>query len=140
MNDVVKISVDELIARVGRVFVAARTSEDNAQAVATALVQAEVDGQKGHGLSRVESYSAQSKAGKVDGFAAPTLQQGRPGGLLIDAQHGFAYPAVSQEKSAFWVVKVSPTTASPRWTISSVPSTLTCSSSPKNGVPNPPWV
>lgn len=93
MSNPVMVPVEELIARVSDVFVAARTSQETAIVVATALVEAEVDGQKGHGLSRIASYAAQSRAGKVDGFANPVLTSDRPGGLMIDAASGFAYPA-----------------------------------------------
>jgi (2R)-3-sulfolactate dehydrogenase (NADP+) len=71
-----------------------RTGGDNAVIVARALVAAEADGLKGHGLSRVPTYAAQAKARKVDGFATPTVSQPRPGSLLVDAAHGFAYPAI----------------------------------------------
>ena len=94
-SDSTMIAVDDLTDRVVAVFVAARTSAENARAVATALVEAEVDGQKGHGLSRVESYAAQARAGKVDGFAQPSMSSDRPGVLMIDAANGFAYPAVN---------------------------------------------
>jgi (2R)-3-sulfolactate dehydrogenase (NADP+) len=70
------------------------TSESNAASVARALVAAEVDGLKGHGLSRVATYAAQSKSGKVDGFATPTSTRPRPALLAVDAGHGFAYPAL----------------------------------------------
>ncbi len=43
--------------------------------VAKALVTAEIDGQKGHGFSRVASYSAQAKSGKVDGNALPAVKK-----------------------------------------------------------------
>ena len=72
----------------------ARTNADNARSVARALVAAEADGLKGHGLSRVPSYAAQAKAGKVDGFAKPALTRARPGLLAIDAANGFAFPAL----------------------------------------------
>ena len=85
--------IEELTERVTRAFVAARTSPENAASVARALVQAEVDGQKGHGLSRIESYAAQSRSGKVDGFAVPSMNRERSGALRVDAAHGFAYPA-----------------------------------------------
>jgi (2R)-3-sulfolactate dehydrogenase (NADP+) len=49
---------------------------------------------KGHGLTRVASYAAQAKAGKVDGIAQPVLTRSAPGVLAIDAGHGFAYPAL----------------------------------------------
>lgn len=84
----------ELHTLVADALVAARTSPDNARLVAEALVQAEIDGQKSHGLSRVASYAAQARSGKVDGFAMPSLAQPRSGALLVDAAHGFAYPAL----------------------------------------------
>jgi (2R)-3-sulfolactate dehydrogenase (NADP+) len=58
------------------------------------LVAAEADGLKGHGLSRLPSYAAQAKVGKVDGFATPAVTQPRPATIAIDAGNGFAYPAI----------------------------------------------
>lgn len=75
-------------------LVRCQTSEPNAQSVARALVAAEADGLKGHGLSRVASYAAQAKVGKVDGFATPTSERRKPALLAVDAAHGFAYPAI----------------------------------------------
>ena len=68
----------------------ADTSPGNAAHVAHALVAAEADGLKGHGLSRVPTYAAQARAKKVDGHAVPILTRPRPGILAIDAAHGFA--------------------------------------------------
>lgn len=73
-----------------------RTSGDNARSVARALVAAEADGLKGHGLSRVPTYAAQAKVGKVDGFAIPAVTAPRPGIIAVDAAHGFAYPAIEK--------------------------------------------
>ena len=73
-----------------------RTSEATARIVAHALVSAEADGLKSHGLLRVPMYAAQAKAGKVDGFATPSVERVRPGLLSIDAKHGFAYPAMHE--------------------------------------------
>lgn len=70
------------------------TSPSNAASVARALVAAEADGLKGHGLSRVPTYAAQAKVGKIDGRAKPALQWNKPGVAVIDAAHGFAYPAI----------------------------------------------
>jgi (2R)-3-sulfolactate dehydrogenase (NADP+) len=77
-----------------------RTSADNAACVARALVAAEADGLKGHGLSRVPSYAAQAKVGKVDGFATPKVARSRPGAAMIDAAHGFAFPAIAAAVAA----------------------------------------
>lgn len=83
----------DLKTLIAAAMVACNTSDTNARSVARALAQAEIDGQKGHGLSRVPSYGAQARSGKVDGHAVPEAQQTRPGSLMIDARHGFAFPA-----------------------------------------------
>ncbi|GJE44581.1 Ldh family oxidoreductase [Methylobacterium soli] len=70
------------------------TAAPAARSVARALVGAEADGLKGHGLSRVAPYGAQVRAGKVAGDAVPRVARARPGLLAIDAAHGFAYPAL----------------------------------------------
>jgi (2R)-3-sulfolactate dehydrogenase (NADP+) len=77
-----------------RGLLASNVNEANARSTAKALVQAEADGQKGHGLSRIPSYSGQALSGKVAGHAVPSLS--RPGTALIrvNAKSGFAYPAM----------------------------------------------
>lgn len=70
------------------------TSARNAASVASALVAAELAGQGGHGLRRVEAYCAQARSGKVDGNATPKANQTKPGVLAVDAGFGFAYPAL----------------------------------------------
>lgn len=71
------------------------TSEQNAQHVANALLAAQIDGQKGHGLSRLPSYCGQSASGKVNGHATPEVVDRCGAGLRIDAGNGFAYPAIA---------------------------------------------
>jgi len=71
-----------------------KTSSENALHVAKALVGAEMDGQRGHGLSRVPSYAAQSASGKVNGRAVPVVAGKKSGAVRIDAANGFAYPAL----------------------------------------------
>jgi (2R)-3-sulfolactate dehydrogenase (NADP+) len=70
------------------------TSEANADVVARALVAAEADGLKGHGLSRAPSYAAQVRAGKIDGRATPVVSRPKPAVVAVDAAHGFAFPAL----------------------------------------------
>lgn len=79
---------------VTQVLVAHRTTPANAASVARALVLAEADGQKGHGLSRLTAYAAQARSGKVDGAAVPVATRTAPAVVTIDACHGFAYPAL----------------------------------------------
>lgn len=70
------------------------TSPENARLVAEAVVAAEADGLKGHGLSRLQGYSAQAKTGKADGHAVPVLSRSAPGAVAVDGKNGFAYPAL----------------------------------------------
>jgi (2R)-3-sulfolactate dehydrogenase (NADP+) len=88
------ISSEDLERLVAAALETAGTSAPNASSVARALVAAEIDGQSGHGLSRVASYVAQVRVGKVDGRAVPTCERTRTATLAIDAAHGFAYPAL----------------------------------------------
>ena len=71
------LTLGEAESLVVRALTRCRTSEPNANCVARALVAAEADGLKGHGLSRTPSYAAQAKAGKVDGFAVPQVDRPR---------------------------------------------------------------
>jgi len=88
------LTLAEAEALVARALTRCRTSEVNAAVVARALVAAEADGLKGHGLSRVPTYAAQAKVGKVDGFATPSVERRRPGAAVVDAKNGFAFPAI----------------------------------------------
>ena len=74
----------------------ARCSTDQpvARSVATALVEAELIGQVGHGLRRLPSYAAQAASGKIDGRARPSAETRSAAALAIGAGHGFAYPAL----------------------------------------------
>ncbi|HZD90396.1 MAG TPA: Ldh family oxidoreductase [Pseudolabrys sp.] len=83
-----------------RTLTRCQTEPANARSVARALVAAEAEGQKGHGLSRLPSYAAQAKAGKVDGFAEPVLTWARPAAAVVDVKNGFAYPALDMALAA----------------------------------------
>lgn len=77
-----------------RTLTRCRTSIENARSVARALIAAEADGLKGHGLSRLPVYAAQAKVRKIDGSVTPVASQPRPGLIAVDARHGFAFPAI----------------------------------------------
>ncbi len=85
---------DALRALVARALENGDTAPANAASVAAALVQAEIDGHKGHGLARVPAYAAQARSGKVDGRAIPRIARPRPGAVVVDAADGFAFPAI----------------------------------------------
>ena len=87
------LPVEDAETLVANALIACGCAPGNAMSVARALVGAEIDGQAGHGLSRVASYAAQVRAGKVAGGAAPQVSRPKPGWLEVDAGHGFAFPA-----------------------------------------------
>jgi (2R)-3-sulfolactate dehydrogenase (NADP+) len=94
MSDPLRLSLAEAHSLAAAALAASRVSPANAQAVARALVAAEADGQIGHGLSRVPSYALHARCGKADGLATPTLSEVKPSAIRVDAQLGFAYPAI----------------------------------------------
>lgn len=94
MSDNTRLSASAVEALIGDALQRSNTSPDNAASVARVLLAAELAGQSGHGLRRVGSYAAQAAVGKVDGHAVPRLEATRPGTALVDAAHGFAYPAL----------------------------------------------
>jgi (2R)-3-sulfolactate dehydrogenase (NADP+) len=84
----------ELEDRLAAAFARAGASDASSRSVARALVAAEADGLKGHGLSRLASYLDMLRTGKVDGHAVPSATRPRAGILAIDAGLGFAFPAI----------------------------------------------
>lgn len=88
-------TLDQLRQMAVDALCAHNTSPKNANQVAKALVAAEADGLKGHGLSRLTSYCSQAASGKVDGQVQPQAVQVADGAIRIDARHGFAYPALA---------------------------------------------
>lgn len=94
-----KMSLDELHQLAVDVLVAAKTSPENATAVARALVKADADGIPSHGVSRLPAYADQAMAGKVDGFATPDISFPAKASMRVDAKSGFAYPAIEQAQA-----------------------------------------
>ena len=84
----------ELEKLIKHALIRSDVSETNAISVARALTQAQLDGQIGHGVSRVTSYCAQARIGKVKGHATPHVVAETTSALRIDAGYGFAFPAI----------------------------------------------
>lgn len=90
-----RVSIAEAKQLACDVLYAYGTSISNAANVADALVHAEIDGQRGHGLARLPTYVKQLQAGKVIGDACPTISSHNSNLVKIDAGYGFAFPALS---------------------------------------------
>ena len=106
MSETVRITLAEAMMRAEAVLVQAGTAKLTAAAVARALVLAEADGHSGHGLIRLASYAAPAKAGKIQGYAKPSLEVLRPAACRVDAAGGFAYPAL--DLAVEWLLNAGP--------------------------------
>lgn len=67
---------------------------DAAQITAQALVRADADGMASHGLSRVPQYAGHVRVGRVNAQALPGVIASKPAAAVVDAQEGFAFPAM----------------------------------------------
>lgn len=88
------LSVAETLAWTADIFIRNGCLASNAESVARALVGAEADGLKGHGLSRIPTYLAMLRSGKISGTAVPSSTRTAPGVLSVDAAQGYSYPAI----------------------------------------------
>ncbi|WP_424136599.1 Ldh family oxidoreductase [Roseomonas chloroacetimidivorans] len=80
--------------RVRAALTAAGAGAAMAISTARSLVGAEMQGQSGHGLSRVPQYASMLRNGRADGAAIPAVVGERGGAALVDARDGLAFPAV----------------------------------------------
>jgi (2R)-3-sulfolactate dehydrogenase (NADP+) len=100
LSDTPTLSLADIEALVTSALIAAGTSERNAAPLARAVAQAERDGIASHGLMYVPTYCAHVRCGKVSGVATPLMTKTRAGVIVVDAQTGFAHPAIELGFSA----------------------------------------
>ena len=91
-----RVSIAEAEQLVKEAFLRNGVTEAVAMSVSTALVAAEAEGQVGHGFSRVKDYIAQVKSKKINIDAKVKIEHPKPTSISIDADYGFAYPALDQ--------------------------------------------
>jgi delta1-piperideine-2-carboxylate reductase len=97
MNNLTKLTLEEIKTLVTDVFVKQGCNKVNAKALARTITKAEEDGSSSHGLFRVPGYVASLKSGKVNGNASPKVKNITPVILQCDADNGFA--STSHEKA-----------------------------------------
>jgi (2R)-3-sulfolactate dehydrogenase (NADP+) len=88
------ISLPALYDLVSTKLTRSGASANAAQSVARSIVQAESDGMTPIGLGYLPTYCSHLRVGKVNGAAAPRLLPGKPGTVRVDAENGFAHPAI----------------------------------------------
>ena len=89
-----RMAMAEVHRSVAAALQAANTSVTNAESVATAVIAAEASGDVECGIRLVPDYCELAIRGRIDGYAVPSIAQSAPGALIVDAGHGFAYPAL----------------------------------------------
>ena len=91
-----RVSIAEAEQLIKEAFLRNGVKEAVAMSVSTALVAAEAEGQVGHGFSRVKDYVAQVKSKKINVGAKIKIERPNLTSISIDADYGFAYPALDQ--------------------------------------------
>ena len=94
MTEKTRISIADATALMHAALAGAGVPDSVCASVATALVAAEAEGQTGHGFSRLGDYVAQARSGKINTNAQITTTMRGPASLLVDADQGFAFPAL----------------------------------------------
>lgn len=89
-----RISLADAEVLITDALLAQGVSQDQAIPVAVALVAAQAEGQSGHGFSRLGDYAAQARSGKINGKAEIKPRHASETAVQVDADFGFAYPAL----------------------------------------------
>ena len=84
------LSLDEIFNLAKSALINNGANEENAEAVASTVTNAERDGSVSHGLFRIPGYIKALQSNKVDGSAVPKITEITPVILRCDAQNGFA--------------------------------------------------
>ena len=85
-----ELSLDEIFNLAKTALLNHGANEENADAVASTVTNAERDGSVSHGLFRIPGYIKALQSNKVDGSARPQIEEVTPTIFRCDAQNGFA--------------------------------------------------
>lgn len=89
-NGSIHLELDEVMPLAIDALMRAGCNDENAEAVATCIYEAERHGAHSHGLFRMPGYLASLKSGKVNGEATPKISTSKPSVLSIDGDGGYA--------------------------------------------------
>ena len=90
MTTTTELSLDEIFNLAKTALINHGANEENADAVASTVTNAERDGSVSHGLFRIPGYIKALQSKKVDGSASPDIQEVTPIIFRCDAKNGFA--------------------------------------------------
>ena len=94
MSTSIVLSIDEITRLARTALEKAGARPEAAASMAKAIAAAERDGIASHGLAYLNTYCEHLKCGKVIPAAVPEVAQPAPGVVTVDAQSGFAHPAI----------------------------------------------
>ena len=89
-NGAIHLELQEIKPLASAALERAGCNEENAEAVAECIYQAERHGAHSHGLFRMPGYLASLNSGKVNGKAKPKLSNPKPSILAVDGDGGYA--------------------------------------------------
>jgi len=89
-NGQIHLGLDEVKPLAMDALKHAGCNDENAEAVAECIFQAERHGAHSHGLFRMPGYLASLNSGKVNGTASPKLSTPKPSLLAVDGHGGYA--------------------------------------------------
>jgi len=89
-----RMTLDQVEALACDALIAAGASDSNAASVARSTRAAERDGIRSHGLMYVPIYAEHVACGKVDGQAVPEVTAPSASAIRVNANSGFAHPAI----------------------------------------------
>ncbi|MBI6567772.1 Ldh family oxidoreductase [Pseudomonas synxantha] len=93
------IPFTELVTLLQQVFVRHGTSPEVALVLAHNCASAERDGAHSHGVFRIPGYVSTLGSGWVNGKAVPVVEDVASGFVRVDADNGFAQPALAAARS-----------------------------------------
>jgi (2R)-3-sulfolactate dehydrogenase (NADP+) len=89
-----RLSIADARALISGALAGAGTAPRNARYFTEAILDTELSGLEGHGFYWLQFYCAHVVTGKVDGTARPKVKMLSPVSIHVNANRGFAHPAI----------------------------------------------
>ncbi len=93
-DDLLRLTPKSARALIYNALTGAGTAPHNATYFTEAILDTELSGLEGHGFYWLQYYCEHVKSGKVDGKARPTVKKLSPVAFVVEANRGFAHPAI----------------------------------------------
>jgi (2R)-3-sulfolactate dehydrogenase (NADP+) len=94
MSEPITLAIAEIERLAQTALSRAGARPEAARSLAAAIAAAERDGIASHGLAYLPTYCQHLRCGKVVPDAVPLVERPAPGVVTVDAQSGFAHPAI----------------------------------------------